>query len=357
MPLLQFTADVLRLGTRAYLVRARHARELDPGYAIAPLREAEHLLERAFAQSSSVRASLVSMQARLTHDGRGAPSSTTREARALSWARSALAVHATGALADPLRLVVLYRRTPEVAGDLELPVPPPPPDRQSLVEDELSFLELELLDDDDEPFANEPLLVTFPDGEVRRAKLDRAGYVFFSAVPPGQYKIEFPPREAGGEIEEGEVLDIELISTEGVPLGGFEYVVTFADGTRASGVLDENGRARLAPVPPGDVEVVFPALDAAQAQTHDEVLQDDQGDDNRVEPDDGSPATASSEDAVDDTPGAHIDDDHDAGDGDVETEHDSRRARCRRPGASEGASASGGGLPDEVSEGLEDLVR
>jgi hypothetical protein len=347
MPALHFTTEAVQLGARAYLVRALHARDRDAAFAIAPPHEAERLLRQAFAASSGVRAALVRMHARQQNASRAAPSSVAREERALAWARGALALHVPGdaAPSDPLRLVVLYRRSPEVAGPFELPLPVLPPARQSIPGDELSFLELELLDDDDEPFAFEPLLVTFPDGEVRRAQLDRAGYVFFSSVPPGQYTIAFPAREADGEIEEGEVLDIELISTEGVPLGGFEYLVTFADGTRASGVLDENGRARLAPVPPGDVEVVFPALDAAEVETEEEVIEDEQGDDNRLDPDDGSPAAPPEDESVDETPGAGVHDNHDAGDGDVETLQPEGRVACRKP-----ASSDAGGSELDPSE-------
>jgi hypothetical protein len=52
-----------------------------------------------------------------------------------------------------------------------------------------------------------------------------------------------------------DMIEIEVVDHEEVPLSDLEYKVTFADGTEQEGTLDENGYARIEDVPPGKFHV------------------------------------------------------------------------------------------------------
>lgn len=76
----------------------------------------------------------------------------------------------------------------------------------------------------------------------------------------------FPPRfffrvDALGKTADSDLLafqdmiEIEVVDHEEVPLGERTYKVTFADGTEQEGTLDENGYARIEDVPPGKFQV------------------------------------------------------------------------------------------------------
>lgn len=56
-------------------------------------------------------------------------------------------------------------------------------------------------------------------------------------------------------------IEIRLTDEAGSPVAGEPYAVTLADGTVASGTLDEDGLARVDGIPAGTCQVTFPDLD------------------------------------------------------------------------------------------------
>jgi hypothetical protein len=63
-------------------------------------------------------------------------------------------------------------------------------------EEEVSFVEIALLDDNDAPVAGQRYEVTLPDGSVRSGTLDEKGFAFISEVPLGNCKVSFPDLDA-----------------------------------------------------------------------------------------------------------------------------------------------------------------
>jgi uncharacterized Zn-binding protein involved in type VI secretion len=59
------------------------------------------------------------------------------------------------------------------------------------------FIELELVDEQGRPMANERYLVTASDGGVRAGRLDSKGFARIEGVAPGTCKVQFPDRHAG----------------------------------------------------------------------------------------------------------------------------------------------------------------
>ncbi len=67
-----------------------------------------------------------------------------------------------------------------------------------------------------------------------------------------------PPEEA----KELSWIEIELVGEDDKPIPGEAYRVTLADGSVASGTLDEKGFVRVEGIEPGTCRVTFPDLDA-----------------------------------------------------------------------------------------------
>ncbi|GJQ30603.1 MAG: hypothetical protein HBSAPP03_24870 [Phycisphaerae bacterium] len=55
-----------------------------------------------------------------------------------------------------------------------------------------TWIEIELLDDDDQPIAGEVYRVTTPDGKVRSGTLNDKGFARVEGVKKGQCKVTFP---------------------------------------------------------------------------------------------------------------------------------------------------------------------
>lgn len=71
-----------------------------------------------------------------------------------------------------------------------LPFNPPPPGSAEATEGH--WLELELIDDDDEPVPGEAFEATLSDGRVYKGTLDRNGFARIEGLPPGQAEVRFP---------------------------------------------------------------------------------------------------------------------------------------------------------------------
>lgn len=78
----------------------------------------------------------------------------------------------------------------------------------------------------------------------------------------GQTKVK-PFKAESGEQEEEEVswIEIELHDESGQPVAGEEYEIELPDGSKASGTLDGDGKARVEGFKPGECKVAFPQLE------------------------------------------------------------------------------------------------
>ena len=59
-------------------------------------------------------------------------------------------------------------------------------------DEELSWIEIELVGEDDEPIPGEKYKVTLPDGKVAEGTLDQNGFKRLERIPPGNCQITFP---------------------------------------------------------------------------------------------------------------------------------------------------------------------
>jgi hypothetical protein len=54
------------------------------------------------------------------------------------------------------------------------------------------WLEIELMDENDNPISKQDYIVTLPNGDTKDGKLDQNGYALIKDIPPGRVAIEFP---------------------------------------------------------------------------------------------------------------------------------------------------------------------
>jgi type VI secretion system secreted protein VgrG len=59
-------------------------------------------------------------------------------------------------------------------------------------EEEKSWIEIELFDEEDEPVAGERYEIKLPDGSVSRGSLDGNGFARVAGFDPGQCEVTFP---------------------------------------------------------------------------------------------------------------------------------------------------------------------
>lgn len=59
-------------------------------------------------------------------------------------------------------------------------------------EEEVSWIEIELVDEEDNPVPGMPFELTLPDGSPYSGTLDHKGFYRVEGIPPGECKVSFP---------------------------------------------------------------------------------------------------------------------------------------------------------------------
>ena len=72
--------------------------------------------------------------------------------------------------------------------------------------------------------------------------------------PPAKSVIVVDPSKA-------DWIGIELVDTEKKPVGFLGFVVTLPNHQKVTGVLDQNGKARIEGIDPGTCRIEFPTVD------------------------------------------------------------------------------------------------
>lgn len=173
---------------------------------------------------------------------------------------------------------VSFPKVDVLEGDYAFALTPLP---ETEPEPELHWLELELVDDRDppRPVAGEPYRVRLPDGKTIEGTLDEEGRALLEELPPGECTVEFPQRDQRDavfalalappptpeQIHESGWLEIELVDDRDParPVPHEDYVIVCSDGSRREGTTDEDGKAFVEGIPPGECDVWFPNRDVA----------------------------------------------------------------------------------------------
>jgi hypothetical protein len=159
-------------------------------------------------------------------------------------------------------------------------LPPPPETRASQLVEEKTFIDILVVDQDDNPLSGWRYQLelhgqkeegSLAGGHLAKRNIE-AGTAKFSLLPPqapaGQAgetaqgpSAEEPAPAPGGEVAPDVIADdaftLRLIDAKGAPIAGQAVSVQLADGSVRAAVTDAGGRVALAPVPPGDCVVTI----------------------------------------------------------------------------------------------------
>lgn len=139
-----------------------------------------------------------------------------------------------------------------------------------------AWIEIQLIDDKDQPMVNEPYWIVVPDGSTRKGELDENGFARITDILPGDCVVKFPDIDQSDwdlTAQEGPMaaekpagtawLELELRDDTGKPVAGEPFWVKPAGGEPIEGKLDKNGIARIDNLQPGTCLVKFSNIDAA----------------------------------------------------------------------------------------------
>jgi hypothetical protein len=129
------------------------------------------------------------------------------------------------------------------------------------------WIEVQLLDNDDQPVPREPYWIKLPDGSIRQGKLNDQGSIRFDGIPCGTCTVRWPNFD-GQFVASSRTytpqnkawLELVLLTDDDEPVPGESYSVTLSDGSVQSGKLNGKGRARLEGLPSGTCTVSFPDI-------------------------------------------------------------------------------------------------
>jgi uncharacterized protein (DUF2345 family) len=137
------------------------------------------------------------------------------------------------------------------------------------------WIEVQLLDDADNPVAGEPYWIKLPDGEVMEGSLNDEGFVRLAPIPCGICIVRFPKWDAASFTHmaacppnKKDWIEIVLMDDNQQPVAGEPYSIQLPDGSIVEGKLGEDGRARHEGIQKGTCQVKFPRLETADFISH-----------------------------------------------------------------------------------------
>lgn len=132
------------------------------------------------------------------------------------------------------------------------------------------WIDIELLDEDDEPVQGALYEITFPNGKVEHGRLDTEGQAKYSKLQyEGECTVRFPEYDQGAVAAVSgrrkaptHWLELEFVDEDNQPVPDAAYQVEFPDGRVEQGELDSKGLARFTELQKGgDCTVTFPEFD------------------------------------------------------------------------------------------------
>jgi hypothetical protein len=214
--------------------------------------EAERVIEQAFGAPHTRERLLELYRRHAPHHGGHARFGRPDLGRARAWLLRMVQVERLG-------LLVLRRGVPGPGELPELPEPPSPP-RPPGPPTRADWIEIELLDQDGEPFIGTPYSIAKGEDAVSAGGLNRFGSAYVDRIDPGSYRVVIGRSTSEEPLEPTDWVAFELAQENGLPIAGLRYVITDAAGADHEGALDAHGRALLFNVAPGECTVAFPDL-------------------------------------------------------------------------------------------------
>jgi len=126
-----------------------------------------------------------------------------------------------------------------------------------------------VLDEEDQPVADEAYWIRLPDGSIREGRLDNNGLVRFDGIACGTCLVKLPKYDvqeieskAQKEPDETDWIELLLQDEKGQPVPDEAFSVALPNGRVIEGSLDKKGHARVEGIPAGTCTVQFLNLDS-----------------------------------------------------------------------------------------------
>lgn len=127
------------------------------------------------------------------------------------------------------------------------------------------WVEIELLDEDDQPVVGERCRIVLPDDREVITRTDKDGLVRVDRIIAGQCLVYFPDLDteaAAPLVPLDDWIELELLDDEDQPVVGERCRIVLPDGRELSSRSDKNGLVRVERCPSGQCQIYFPDLDA-----------------------------------------------------------------------------------------------
>ena len=166
-----------------------------------------------------------------------------------------------------------------------IPTPPIGSSDRDPIPSSNSEITFQLLNEEGNPYAQQPYEISLPDGRTQTGQLDDQGQAHLENIPAGTCSLSFPDLDAEDwqlippETPETPAIDgtsqisFVLVDEDGIPVARQAYQIRFPDGTTQTGQLDDQGQAHFTDIAAGHCEVTFPNLDAEDWQLTQESIE------------------------------------------------------------------------------------
>lgn len=127
------------------------------------------------------------------------------------------------------------------------------------------WVEIELLDDEDQPVVGERCRIVLPDDREVFSQTNHNGLIRVDRCVAGQCQIYFPDLDAGAIaplVEYDDWIEVELLDEQDQPAVGERCRIVLPDGREVFSRTDRNGLVRVERCIAGQCQIYFPDLDA-----------------------------------------------------------------------------------------------
>jgi hypothetical protein len=137
---------------------------------------------------------------------------------------------------------------------------------EDAAEEELTYIEVEIVDQDGNPVAGRAYTLTLPDGTKQTGRVPTSGILHVGDLEPGSGQIDFnvddgDAQDAGDlDVDDSPYVDFQILDDDGNPIPNIAFVLQLSDGTTKDGLTDENGHAHVGNLVDGDCTLVVEKL-------------------------------------------------------------------------------------------------
>ncbi|NVB41979.1 hypothetical protein G6O69_29400 [Pseudenhygromyxa sp. WMMC2535] len=161
--------------------------------------------------------------------------------------------------------VRVHAYEPMASHPVEVVAPASVPDERPALADTGHWIEIELLDDEDQPVVGERCRVVLPDEREVYTQTDRDGLIRIDPTVAGMCQVYFPDLDHDAVaplVAYDDWIELALLDDDDQPVIGERCRIVMPDGREVAARSDRKGVVRVERCVSGECEIYFPDLDA-----------------------------------------------------------------------------------------------